>query len=262
MKRLFLITAFVLTTDILLLNVSVNAQQPPPVVVGTNWKTGTQWAVQAQNLQTQNATPTQKQQPPVVWIFTVQGQTKIQNRDCYQVQIRCREAAEQQPQITIYIDKQTGMLVKTQSQQIVQGQWKTQTDSYRVPQGKDVAVLGTIPCLPLDMPLFSAAPDGSKALGDTEMVYEIISGDNDNAKSLDEFSFTYKVKQSIKRVTPEGAKSLGNDAKALGDDAVEVELQSGKQIIKQVWTSSAPWAVYSNNGTCEARLIKLESPNQ
>ncbi|MDR2756365.1 MAG: hypothetical protein LBC20_11715 [Planctomycetaceae bacterium] len=261
MKWFFLVTVFILITDILF-SVSVNAQQSPPVVVGTNWKIGTQWAVQAQNLQTQNATPPQQQQAPIVWIFTVQGQTKIQDRDCYQVQIRCREAAEQQPQITIYIDKQTGMLVKTQSQQIVQGQWQTQTDSYRVPQGKAAAVLGTIPCLPLDVPLFSVTQDGSKALGDTEMVYEIVSGNNDNAKSLDEFGFTYKVKQSIKRVTPEGAKSLGNDAKTLGDDAVEVELQSGKQIIKQVWTSSSPWAVYSNNGTSEARLIKHEIPNQ
>jgi preprotein translocase subunit SecD len=232
-------------------------QQQQTLKVGANWKPGTQWAVQAQNLQSQSASLKQRQQKPepVVWIFTVQGETKIQNRPAYQVQIQTKDQGQSQPQVSIYIDKQSGMLLKTQSQQLVQGQWQTQTVQYAVPDGQSVAVLGTIPCLPLDVPLFSEPADGSKAFGDTEMSYELISGDEpDGAKSLDEPGFAYQIKQSVKPVSQEGAKAFGDAAPS---DAVEVELQGGKQTVKQIWSASSPWAVYSNNGKTEARLIPL-----
>jgi hypothetical protein len=220
--------------------------------------------VETLNLQTQGFQP--QQQVPVVWVFTVVGETKLADLDCFVIHIQSKEIDNFQPQITIWICKQSGILMRTQVHQLIRGQWKTFTDTYVGAKGKAVAVLGTIPSLPLDMPSFDA--ENSKDAG--EMSYELIQGNTEDAKSLKETGFLYRINQSVKPIAKDKAKALTtavseSQSKSLDksldlDNAVEVELQSGLKKSHQIWSPNLPWAIYSNNGTCEARLVNFKQP--
>jgi hypothetical protein len=243
----------------------VQQQKPTYVQVGSKWQTGTTWAVEARNLQTQGFQ--QQQQKTVQWVFTVAGETKFAGQDAFVINIRCKDGGETAPRVTIWVAKQSGMLLKTQTQQYIQGQWKTFTDSYAATKGLDgntkpVAVLGTIPALPLDMPVF-----GVERSKDMEgMSYELISGNGNQKQSVKQVCFVYRVNQNVKPLAEDKAKTLfANPAATKAVDnpidlskAVEVEIQSGAKKIQQVWTPDAPWAVYSNNGVSESRLISIE----
>ena len=236
-------------------------RNPTYVQVGRNWKIGTTWSVETINLQRQGAM--QKQSSPVVWVFTVVGETKIGTRDCFEVVVRCKDDSDRQPHVSIWVDKVSGMLMRTTSSTLVKGQWRTFTETYSVPEGKSVAVLGSIPSLPLDMPLFTEET-GSKDIGG--MTYEVISG-NLGAKALGEIGFTYQINQSVKPVSEEqsqeltGAKSLAASLNL--KDAVEVELKIGtKSRCKQIWLPDTPWPVYSTNGISESRLLDVTIPQQ
>jgi hypothetical protein len=243
-------------------------QKPTYVQVGSQWQTGTTWTVEARNLQTQGFQ--RQQQKTVLWIFTVAGETTFAGQNAFVINIRCKDGGETAPRVTIWVAKQSGMLLKTQTQQYIQGQWKTFTDSYSVTKMLDghtipVAVLGTIPALPLDMPVF-----GAERSKDIEgMSYELISGDG-KSKAIGETGFVYRVNQNVKPLAEDKAKTLFASpagAKAIDNPvdlskAVEVEIQSGAKKIQQVWTPDAPWAVYSNNGVSESRLISTEQPKR
>ena len=243
-------------------NQSQQQQRNPTYIhVGRNWKIGTTWSVETINLQRQGTM--QKQSPPVVWVFTVVGETKIGSRDCFEVVIRCKDDSDRQPHVSIWVDKVSGMLMRMMSSTLVKGQWHTFTETYTVPEGKSVAVLGSIPSLPLDMPLF-AEETGSKDIGG--MTYEVVSG-NLGAKALGEIGFTYQVDQSVKPVSEvqsqeiAGAKSLATPLNL--KDAVEVELKIGsKSRGKQIWLPDTPWPVYSTNGISESRLLDVTIPQQ
>jgi len=234
-------------------------QKPTYVKVGPRWKIGTTWRVETTNLQKQG--PAQRQSKPVVWVFTVVAETKIGNRTCFEVTIRCQDDAGRQPRISIWVDKVSGMLLRVSSQMLVRGQWRTFTETYTVPEGKSVAVFGSIPSLPLDMPLF-ITDAGSKYLDG--MTYEVVTGAR-GAKSLGEVGFTHKIDQVIKPISEEKSKELAN-AKSLGEtislvDAVEVELHNGPtKRIRQLWVPDCPWPVYSTNGISESRLLDVTVP--
>jgi hypothetical protein len=227
--------------------------------VGPHWQIGTTWRVETTNLQRQSTM--QRQSKPVVWIFTVVGESKIVGRDCYEVVIQCQEEADRQPHISIWLDRASGMLMRVTTKTLVRGQWRTLTETFAVPEGKSVAVLGTVPSLPLDMPLFTAET-GSKDIDG--MTYEIVTGTK-GAKNLGEVGFTCKIEQTIKPVSddplqvPAGAKALGGTINL--KDAVEVELKNGStKRVRQLWLPGKPWAIYSTNGVSESRLLDVTLP--
>ena len=228
------------------------AEEPRQSQVGPHWTIGTTWRVEATNLQKQGGI--QKQVKPVVWVFTVIGETTVSGRGCYEVAIRCQEdESDRQPRISLWVDKTSGMLVRMTSQIFVKGQWRTATETYAVAEGKSTAVFGSIPSLPLDMPMF-AGQTGSKDLDG--MSYEVVTGPA-GAKAIGEAGFTYDIRQAIKPVSEAGAKSLGDK------DAVEVELRSGpKNRVRQIWTPDKPWPVYSTNGMSESRLLDVTIPQE
>ncbi len=231
------------------------------VNIGPNWKIGTSWTVETANLQKQGSV--QKQATPVAWVFTVVGETKIVDRDCFEVAIRCNDKSDRQPRVSIWVDKHSGMLMRLTTLTLVKGQWRSFTETYSVPQGQSTAVLGAIPSLPLDMPLFT---QGNRSKDIDGMAYQVLQGPP-GVKNIGESSFTYKINQSVKPVSEEqkkkfaGAKSL--DLPVDFTDAVEVELQGGsKNQVRQVWAPGSPWPVYSNNGSSESRLIRVTNPQQ
>lgn len=242
---------------------SQDQRQQTFVKIGPSWKIGTSWVVETKNIQ--NPISRKQESKPVRWTFTVAGESKIGNRDCYEIRIHCNDPSNRQPRVTIWADKHSGMLMRTMTQQLIQNQWQSFTDNYSVPEGKSTAVLGTIPSLPLDMPLFT---EDAKSKDIEGMSYELIPG-NKGSKNLGEPGFAFNIKQSIKPISDEKSKSLTDDprSKSLTEticlqDAVEVELHGGmsKSTVRQIWTPDAPWPVYSTNGISESRLIEIKNP--
>ena len=234
-------------------------QKPTYVKIGPHWKVGTTWSVETINLQKPGTG--QRQSKPVIWVFTVVGETTIGSRNCFEVAIRCKDGLDWQPRVSIWVDKVSGMLMRVTTLTLVNGRWRTFTETYSVPEGKSVAVLGSIPSLPLDMPLFTVSV-GSKDLDG--MTYEVITGSK-GAKALNETGFTYKIDQVIKPVTPASSKELAG-AKTLDtslnlNESVEVELKSGSaKRIRQIWVPDCPWPIYSTNGVSESRLLDISNP--
>lgn len=229
--------------------------------VGPNWQIGMRWFVQTQNLQSQQTDPNVKP-GGVVWMFHVIGENQVEGRDCFQVKVQCEDKSSNEPLVYIWVDKATGMLVKTTTQVFVQGQWRNFTETYLNRSGNATAVLGSIPSLPLDMPLFSIEP-GSKNLGG--MAYEIVAGDT-GSKSVGNLGFACLVSQTLKPISVQGAKTI-EGAKSLDglslQEAIEVEMQgSVTGGVKQVWTPDTPWPIYSTNSSSVSQLISVEYPQE
>jgi len=240
-----------------------NLQQHNPidVQVGRNWQIGTTWSIETVSLQRQGTMKTQSS--PVVWVFTVVGETKIGSRDCFEVVIRCKDDSDRRPHVSIWVDKVSGMLMRVTTQTFVQGQWRTLTETYSPLEGKSTAVFGSIPSLPLDMPLFTGET-GSKIIDG--MTYEVVTG-NVETKALGEVGFAYQVDQSIQPVPEEQSHELSRAKSLVASfnlkDAVEVELKSGaKTRVRQIWVPDQPWPVYSTNGVSESRLLDVTIPQQ
>ncbi len=184
---------------------------------------------------------------------------RIQGRDCFQAKITVVDAAPGSPVAHIWVDYETGALVRVATLTLVRGEWVKRVQTFQGSNGKATGVFGAIPCLPLDMPLFSE--DGSKALGGGEEIYSTVDGD-EGSKALDAAAprFSYKVKTSAQPLSAEGAKALGGGAEGLGD-ALEVTMDGGARKARQIWTPNSPWPVYSANETSEARLVETNVIN-
>lgn len=219
---------------------------------GPDWQIGDYWIVEATNRQTQGGA--QRQAKPVRWRFEVVGMARIQGRDCYQAKAEIVDADPGNPIVHIWVDAETGALVRVANRTFAHGEWVERNQTFQGENGKTTGVFGTIPALPIDMPLF--AEDGSKALGGDEEVYTTVD-EEDGSKALGESAprFTYRVKTSAQPLAVDGAKGLLDGAKGL-DDAVEITMDGGVRKVRQIWTPKSPWPVYSDNGTCEARLVE------
>ncbi|MDO4558951.1 MAG: hypothetical protein Q4C47_08295, partial [Planctomycetia bacterium] len=136
-------------------------------------------------------------------------------------------------------------------------------ETYATTSGKSTAVLGSVPGLPLDMPLFTSEAYGKSIEG---MTYEVIQGAGGSKSSGGEAGFSFRVNQTQRKVSPESqifsrAKSLDVAVEPAG--SVEVELRGGaSQVTRQIWSSESPWPVYSTNGSSESRLLRVEIPPQ
>lgn len=219
---------------------------------GPDWQIGDYWIVEATNRQTQGGA--QRQAKPVRWRFEVVGMARIQGRDCYQAKAEIVDAGPGNPIVHIWVDAETGALVRVANRTFAHGEWVERNQTFQGENGKTTGVFGTIPALPIDMPLF--AEDGSKALGGDEEVYTTVD-EEDGSKALGESAprFTYRVKTSAQPLDVDGAKGLLDGAEGL-DDAVEITMDGGVRKVRQIWTPKSPWPVYSDNGTCEARLVE------
>ena len=227
---------------------------------GPDWQVGDYWIVESTNRQTQSGA--QRQAQAVRWRFEVVGMARIQGRDCYQAKITAIDVAAGSPVAHIWVDSETGALVRVATLTLVRGEWVKRVQTFQGANGKSTGVFGSIPCLPIDMPLFSE--DGSKALAGEEEIYAAVDGDDDGSKALNDAApnFAYKVKTSTQALTEDGAKALLDGSKGLLDgakgldDAIEVTMDGGSRKARQIWTPNSPWPVYSANDTCEARLVE------
>lgn len=227
----------------------------PPGKVGPAWSVGDTWTVRATAIQSQDSTETEQQEKaktPVDWRFIVVGKEDIKDRPCFRVSVTCLDEGRQQPITTLWFDVDKRTLSRVEAKIVVKGSWHVFTETYVAEGGKPTPVLGPIPALPLDFPVFTS--DGvTKDLG--AQTYETIYG-NAGTKSLGDVGFAFMVDQSVTPVKTDHVKSLAPESE--GDSVVEVEIRGAGRSITQLWQPDTPWPIYSNNGMTEARLLEVK----
>lgn len=221
------------------------------------WNVGDRWIVETSTLRIQVA---DKQRSPsrgrpVRWQFTVRGIEKRGEGECFRVEICPLLPGRAQPVTTLWVDRGSLGLRQFQTQLPVAGGFRTVTESYRPAGGQPSPVLGPLTILPVDMPVFlSGAEKGS-----TTFLYETIVGPA-GEKAVGDVSFTMEVQQSVSRPKPEQIKGLWDDAFAKDLQArpvVEVQLKCFDRRIRQFWEPGRPWPTLIDNGTTQARLVKV-----
>ncbi len=219
------------------------------------WKTGDQWVVETASLKLQSRTAAKPERgKPLQWQFTVKGTEKLAETPCYKVEVRCLEG-KNQPVTVLWVDQRSMTLRQVQSQIMVQGNYRTVTESY---QFKDRAapVLAPLTALPLDLPVF---PAGAQAKGISEdFTYKSTIGDG--TKSLENLSFQFKVEQQMSPADPKEAKGLLADDFAKSIEAkpvLDVKIKSFDRNVRQLWQPKLPWPAYTDNGQTVAKLVKV-----
>lgn len=215
---------------------------------GLNWQIGDRWSVETQTLQSPSSFR-KVHAGAVEWNFQVTGEDKVSGELCFRVDITCADQRRLQPNVTIWVQQRTGMLVRLTSRVPVDGKYMEYTESYAMADGVPTPVLGIIPALPLDLPIFSPTMRNSTSL--EPMVYESVAG-NGQTKDLNEMRFAYAVTQTVTDVPGNRMKSLSDNG--VDEGGVKVHMQVGNQNVEQYWTPNKPWPVYSTNGAAVSRL--------
>ena len=222
--------------------------------LGPQCKVGDSWTVETSTVQFTSAVESAEKRVKVQWQFKVESIEQVADRDCFRILAECIAANRNQPEVIIWVDCASGMLARVTSRVPVRGSWAEFTETYLSNDGAAVPVIGVIPVLPLDMPIFESDENsGDVSFKSLEpKSYDICSGDI-HEKGLDTVGFTREVSQTVTRPDTIMMKSI--DETLPQDTTVQVEIGSGQQSVKQVWAPGNPWPVYSDNGVTESRLL-------
>ncbi|MBI1902423.1 MAG: hypothetical protein HYS13_15080 [Planctomycetia bacterium] len=231
---------------------AAQAQVPTP-----QWQVGDRWTVETTSRQIQARHPTggQQQTQKLQWQFSVAGTDRLADRDCHRVEVTCQAQGQQQPTVTFWVDQKTQVLRQVQTRLPTVGGFRTMTESFDFPDGRQSPVLPALTALPIDLPAFVQG----QAKESGKFTYESVSGPA-GTKDPGALGFLVEVEQQVAAADAEGVKGLLADdfAKNLEErPVVEVKIHGARRQVRQLWQRGAPWPVYSDNGTTSARLVKV-----
>ena len=261
-NRITSLTFVVLSTSLVLNQParSVVAQEIHLQAYKPTWHVGEQWIVETLNQPFQiRRSPTSAPKPrPVRWEFRVQAIEKIDRWECFKATIECLTTDGPKPRTTLWIDRQSMMLKRMQTELPFQGKVRTVTENYVSRSGQPAPVLTGSTVLPLDLPLFQAGTKGVEKFS-----YETRLGP-EGTKAADEISFAYGVEQRMTPAKPDQVKGvLPNEytKDLVRKPVIEVRLRTTGSEVRQLWQPGFPCPVYSDNGVMQARLIEVRRPH-
>lgn len=238
---------------------------PTTAQLKPHWQTGQQWEVETlnQSLQRGANLNQESKQKPILWQFAVLKPAKLGEHSCCRLQVQIKLGQEQQPFTTLWLDEKSLALRQMQTQMRVQGELRTMTESYRFKAGQPAPVITPLTAIPLDMPVF--LEEGKAVLH--KFSYEAFSGEA-GKKAIGDVGFAFEIEQSIAPAGADAVKSLqskGLLSKSFAKDLTakpltEVRLHAGRRRVRQLWQPGLPWPVYSSNGVCQSRLVRVLPP--
>ncbi len=194
----------------------------------------------------------------------------IRGSQCYQVKACVAENPNDHPIVYLWVDVELGAMKRVTMYDWNGDEWREHTEFYNGADDRPIAVVANFATVPIDMPIFPV--EGAKDLTNGEIgsgSYDATSVNSTlpGVKDVQESDpFSYEVKETVREITADGAKSIdefeaSEFAKALTDEAaneaLEVEISLGELgACKQIWTPNAPWPAYSSNGDREAVLVE------
>lgn len=222
-----------------------------------DWQTGDRWTVETVPQMSVTSDASSSAGKGIRWSFEVTGTDKIHDRNCWRASIRCAEPGVRSPEVEIWVDQKSGMLIRTTSR-VKRGERTAEfTETYLTSDGQPTPVLGMLSSLPLDMPIFNSLAGRTKSL--EPQIYETVIG-NGKTKSLEDLGFASIVSQNIKSVPAAQVKSLNVPA-ASSSENVNVEIRSGNRTVRQIWAPGKPWPIFSDNGVTHSRLLEYIPAN-
>jgi len=215
-----------------------------PELLGPHWNVGDEWIVETETRSEQRSKGNEREvvwSKPIRWKFRVEAVEKNDDETLFRTTIVCLEENPINPKLAIWLDGDSGALVRLESTLTFAGKETTFVETY---VGKDgySPVIGTIPAIPLDMPLFNSQKrlDGKK-----KQAYSIFQGRQ--TKSGNDVVFLRRIEQTT---NPEP------ETEAQSGAGVRVMLKSGSDYAIQIWNPGKPWASFGDNGTTRFRLIE------
>jgi hypothetical protein len=224
------------------------------------WKVGQQWVVEIVSLQNQvrRDLPAGPPSTKTQWRFTVRSIETIEGHDCYKVEVKCLASKSPEPETVMWVDRQTMTLRKVETRLAVQGGTRTVTESYHAPSGQPFPAFAPLTVPPIELPLFLSGTKGMQTF-----TYEATNGP-EGVKAVGEIGFTFAIEQQVTRPNEDEIKGLLPDDYAKGIEkrpTVEVQLNTSRTKVRQLWQPGYPWPLYSNNGVASACLIQVIEPN-
>jgi hypothetical protein len=222
------------------------------------WIVGQRWIVASKVLQSQARRDPKSAgaEQATRWQFEVRAIEKIDDRECFKVEIKCLEG-EAQPLTTLWVDRQAMTLRRVQTQLPVIGGFRTVTENYRAASGQPFPAFAPLSVPPLELPLFLAGTKGTQTFD-----YEA-SSTPEGEKGVGDLDFAFSVEQQITQPQAEKIKGLlppDYTKDLVQKPTIEVQLKAASVKARQLWQSGLPWPVYSNNGIAESRLVESFAP--
>jgi hypothetical protein len=251
-------TLFALTLLAIVMQAARADEELRPENYKPQWKVGQQWVVASVSLQSQARRDPKAAGPAEVvrWQFDVWSVEKIDERNCFKVDVKCL-LDEGQAVITLWVDQQSMTLRRVQTRVPVAGGFRTVTEDYRSASGQPFPAFAPLTVPPLELPLFLAGTKGAQTFA-----YQA-SSTPAGEKGVGDIDFSFSVDQQITRPLADNIKGLLPEeySKDLSQKAVvEVQLKTASFQTRQLWQPGLPWPVYSNNGVAESRLIEVIEP--
>ena len=232
------------------MSLTVAESLPPP-----KWRIGQTWYIETESRQPQTDVPDTKW--IAQWQFTIEAIDQFENSDCFRLAITPREHPE--PKTIVWVDSQSFMIRRVDSQIPTPNGYVTVSEMYRA--NRPVPVLGPLSLIPLALPRF--ALDGLKSGNETER-FEYNNSDQVGVKSDSEVAFATEVSQTVVMPNAESMKLFKTSPYVKNADhpnVLEVKLETRHETIRQLWDTSSPWPVFSENETSIARLLDVTASN-
>ncbi len=227
--------------------IQVEAQKFRP-----HWQVGQQWTVETVSQQQQAAI---QQQSPVKarWQFQVEAVEQLQGKPCWRIAVRPTDAPH--PQSHIWVTQSTQAIRQIETELPTPQGYQKITESYQS-GGQAAPVVGPLSVLPIALPQFPEP--GVKAIGTFQ--YDTVSGPG-GIKAVGEVGFSTEIAQRIVQPSAELLKAMSADEHikaTVNRPLAEVELATPDVTVRQVWRENSPWAVFTDNGVTQARLIDVK----
>jgi hypothetical protein len=211
-------------------------------LLGPHWSVGDEWIVETETRSEQYAKGNEREvvwSKPVRWKFIVEAVEQIDDKELLKASIICLEENPLNPKLAIWLDSDSGVLVRLESTSTFGGKERTFEETY-VGEDGDSPVLGTIPALPLDIPFFKI----QKGPGVNQQ-YSYSTFQGKPTKTSRDLVFFRRIEQSV--------EPNANDQTGV---SFRITLKSGSDYAIQIWNPGKPWASFGDNGTTRFRLVE------
>jgi hypothetical protein len=229
-----------------------------PEAYRPQWTVGQRWVIASVTLQSQarrNPQPDDSKQA-VRWQFDVRKIEKVDDRNCFQVEVKCLDG-EGEAITTLWVDEKTMTLRRAQTQLPVAGGLRTITENYRSASGQPFPAFTPLTVPPLELPLFLTGTKGSQTFE------YAASSTPPEEKGVGDIEFAFSVEQQLTRPPADKIKGLVPEEYSkdlIQKPVLEVQLKAASSQVRQLWQPGLPWPVYSNNGIAESRLVDVVEP--
>jgi len=246
---------------------SLQTQADPPELpreekLKPQWRVGDAWIIETATRSLPPRIKASKDRPAgrtVVarWKFTVAASEKLNDADCFRIDITVEPNPKNQPVTKLWVDARSLALRQLQTQMPLAGKFVDVTESYDFGKGPPAPVSGPLTALPIDLPVFLGSTRAQK------FSYTSVSGPAESKRAVGDVAFAVDITQTLTPVKLDAVRSLvpPDFTRGLEDQPlVEVKLKTPERSVRQIWKAGQPWPVFADNGTTTAKLIKVLPP--